>query len=928
VRALLLGRTGHLWIGTEDGLVRFDGQTMVSFGPQRLPGIAAGNIERILEAADGALWVATRTSGLSRISGGAVETVGTVQGLPSGLVRALVETADGAVWAATFDGVVRFARGSLGPEPLADGLTDRRVDSLAVDRDGVIWAGTRGGLFRWEPGQRRWQPDPGPRATPVRVHALLPERDGTLLVGTFGDGLWERRGSHWRAFRTPEGLPSDRVSALLRDRDGRLWAATRDGGLAWRDGDRFQRQALAMGSCDQNIEALAEDTEGGLWIATEFCGLQRLQNRAITTITRRDGLPMDAILGLAGGRDGTVWIGTRGGGMARIAPGDDEVQPLACPAGLPCSGCWDIAPAEPGTFWAICGNNELVRFDGRTISRPPLPAGLQSASLVTVASDGAVWLARSNTVIRWHGDQVTSITAQAHLRGKRVLHEGRDGTMWIAAYDGVAAWRRGATRVVPFTGNVQAEASNLHEDRDGGLWIGTKGMGLYQVKGDRAVVIGVAQGLPTSWIVQILEDDGGRLWMTTGKGILSVPRRELEAVAAGRRARVSPSSYDGADGVLMRSEAFGHPAGWKGPDGRLWFATAGGVAVLDPPDPAPPPRVLLDEVLVSGRRLDGSGAQVVARTPGDLVARFSALSFAEPETLSFRYRLEGKDADWIETGSARSFHYPQLPAGRYRLAVQARAREGLWDTVGPGAELAFVLHPPFYRTPWFVLASALGLGLLLVLAHRLRLSQQRAGLQAVMAERTRIARDIHDTLAQAFVATSVQLECLDQALENGDRAVMQRHLGTARRMVKDSLDEARRSVWVLRPQALERGLPEALRTLVGGASGETEVALEVTGAQRPLPPLVETNLLRLAQEAVSNAYRHAHARRIDVCLAYQPSSVQLSVVDDGSGLHGNGDLPVERGLLGMKERASEIGGTLVIESRPGGGTRIRAEVPR
>jgi signal transduction histidine kinase/ligand-binding sensor domain-containing protein len=929
VRALLPARSGHLWIGTEEALVRFDGQSMVVFDRQRLPGVVQGNIERVFEASDGALWVASRDAGLSRLRGGEAASVSASEGLPSPLVRAFVETPDGAIWAATFGGVVRFAAGSLRPEPRSEGLPDPRVDSLARDAAGVLWAGTRGGLARWDPQRGRWQAELGPLREPMRVHALLPDGDG-LLVGSFGAGVWERRGSSWRAFTTADGLPSDRVSALLRDRAGTLWVASREGGLAARIGDRFRRFPLAMGWCDQNIEALAEDAEGGLWIGTEFCGLYRVQDRAVRALTRADGLPMDAILGLAGAADGTVWVGTRGAGLARIAPGQTRAQPLACPAGVPCDGCWDIAPAQAGTFWAVCGNNDLVHYDGRAVARAPLPPGLDAVSIVTVASDGAVWLARNNTVVRWLDGQAKRITEQESLQGKRVLYQGPSGTMWIAAYDGVAAWRDHHTTIVPLPGAVRAEASNLHEDAEGGLWIGTKGLGIHYIRDGRAAAIGVAAGLPTSWIIQILEDDRGRLWISSGKGIFSVPRHELEEVAAGRRARVTADLYDGTDGVLMRSEAFGHPAGWKGPGGSLWFASTGGVAVLaPPPPPAPAPRVVLEEIQVGGRRLplEGRDGPVAGRGPGDLLARFAALSFAEPETISFRYRLEGKDADWIEAGSARSLHQPQLPPGQYRLVIQARPREGVWPAAGASesAAFAFVLRPPFYRSAWFLLSSLLGLSLLLALGHRLRLAQQRAGLQAVMAERGRIARDIHDTLAQAFVATSVQLECLDQALEDGDREIMHRHLGNARRMVRESLDEARRSVWVLRPQALERGLPDALRTLAGGASGETEVALEVAGAPRPLPPLVETNLLRVAQEAVSNAYRHARARRIDVRLSYESGRVHLSVSDDGTGLSG---APVERGLAGMKERAREIGGTLSIESRAGGGTQIRAEVPR
>jgi signal transduction histidine kinase len=435
--------------------------------------------------------------------------------------------------------------------------------------------------------------------------------------------------------------------------------------------------------------------------------------------------------------------------------------------------------------------------------------------------------------------------------------------------------------------------------------------------------IGSAQGLPTDWIVQALEDDGGRLWMTSGKGLLSVPRRELVDLADGRRARIEPNVYDGADGVLMRTEPFGHPAGWKGPDGRLWFATFGGIAVVDPASlRAPPPRVAIDEVRVNGQPATGS---VLGAGPRDVEVTFAARSFAAPETVFLRYRLEGKDTGWIEAGPGRRARFPQLGPGRYRLVVQARHRDGAWSANGASVEL--VVRQPFYRSPWFALAVALAVGLLLLAAHRMRLARTRAGLQAVMAERARIARDIHDTLAEAFVATSVRLECLDHALESEDRATMRRHLEAARSVVRLSLEEARRAVWVLRPQVLEHGLSAAIETLVGGATGDTRVELEVLGTPRPLAPTVEANLLRIAQEGVSNAYRHARAQRIALRLAFHARAVEMSVSDDGTGLCGPaGGRPVERGLAGMKERAADIGGTLLIESRPGGGTAIHVEV--
>ena len=278
-------------------------------------------------------------------------------------------------------------------------------------------------------------------------------------------------------------------------------------------------------------------------------------------------------------------------------------------------------------------------------------------------------------------------------------------------------------------------------------------------------------------------------------------------------------------------------------------------------------------------------------------------------------------------GPSRIVRYARLEPQRYRLSIQARHRDGDWGASAAGVE--FVLRPAFYRSGWFALAAATAIALSLLGAHRLRLGRARADLQAVMAERSRIARDIHDTLAQAFVATSVQLECLDKAVENDDRGTIRVHLQAARRMVKESLEEARRSVWVLRPRSLDHGLPVALRTLAGGSSGETLVELELAGTPRPLAPAVEANLLRIAQEGVANAYRHAGARRIVLRLSYaNPRAVSLAVLDDGRGLAATHEAPpMERGLAGMRERAADIGAALAIESRAGGGTSIRVEIP-
>jgi hypothetical protein len=373
-------------------------------------------------------------------------------------------------------------------------------------------------------------------------------------------------------------------------------------------------------------------------------------------------------------------------------------------------------------------------------------------------------------VVRSRDGVATNIREQNPLQGPRILFQGRDDTIWIGAADGVLAWRDGHTRLVRLpSADRPAEVANFYQDAAGTLWMATKG-GASAGCAPMAIASPPSggPGAATGWIVQLLEDGYGRLWASSSQGVFWVSRRELDEVAEGRRERVQPSLYDANDGVQMRADPFGHPAGVKDGQGRLWFATMGGLAVVDPRVRGVPPRVLIEQLRVGGHRIEpGAGeAPLVTGAPADLDLTVSGLSFASPDTLSFRYRLRRSDPDWIEVGASRTVHHPRLPAGDYQLAIQARTREGEWVRPAPCWPSAAAAVSTFARLPgacWRWGGAAAG--------------ATRTGppgphprrLQAVMAERTRLAREIHDTLAQAFVATSVQLECLEEALEAVDR---------------------------------------------------------------------------------------------------------------------------------------------------------------
>lgn len=920
--AILPDRDGHLWVGTEQHLVRFDGQQMTAFDRQRVPNMVEGRIIALFEDAEGALWVGFRDSGLARLRDGRVLRLDRKSGLLSNFVRGFAQTRDGSVWVATDEGPMRFPPGSEKPEPSGAGLAHRCTHGFVVDRNGVLWAGTHRGLARWSDG--RWHPEGGPPQA-LRADVVYVDRDDTLYVGTRGAGLWERRPDGWRSYTVQHGLGSDDVVSVLRDGRGYLWVATAGGGVARQEGERFVALSLPEGSCRTRVQSLAQDAEGGIWIGSEVCGLRRIAYRLFERLVTANGLPSDDVLGVSTASDGRLWIGTNGAGLATIAPGAMAPDPLPCAPGLPCRAVWAFSPGPAGSMLMVAHLDAALEWDGRAVIRPSLPDGWKAVEFAVFDRAGARWFAVENKVVRVDGTGVTSITEQERLRGKRIVFPGKDGRAWIAADDGVALWRDGKVELMRVGPNDRAAgASNPFEDAGGTLWVGTLGAGIRRVRDGKIVTVTSAHGLPTGWIPQLLGDDHGRLWASNVRGIFWVEIEQMNQLIDGRRKRVDVRFYDAADGVRLNAGGdFGHPAGLRDARGRLWFVTPGeGIAIVDPAHlQTRAPRVVIDELRLGGLALDPNAVHERGPAPLDVEVAFRALSFAPAETIAFRHRLEGKDTDWIE-GEPRA-RYPQLAPGRYTLVVQARSRDGDWG--GQESRTAFVLRPPFHRTPWFFALGAVAAGSVLMLAHRLRLARARASMEVLMAERSRIARDIHDTLAQAFVATSVQLECLDKSLEGKDPSVVRRHLDTARKVVNESLEEARRAVWVLRPQALEGGLARALDSLVRGVSGETVVSLEVTGAPRPLAAACETNLLRIAQEAVSNAYRHARPRSIRVRLAYGAGTVTLSATDDGTGLDG---MPSEqRGMLGMRERAEELRGTLVVESAPGQGTTIRAEVP-
>ena len=442
------------------------------------------------------------------------------------------------------------------------------------------------------------------------------------------------------------------------------------------------------------------------------------------------------------------------------------------------------------------------------------------------------------------------------------------------------------------------------------------------------------EGLPENHLRLVQDDGRGHLWLASASHMFRLDKRDVREVFAGRRAKLSPLVFDGSDGLRSTETLLGSGPGFRARDGRLWFATARGAAVVDPAllsvdDPAP-------EVRIEKRRVDAHAEPMEEYPPGrgEVRVEYTSLSLRSSGRSRFRYRLDGFDQDWVDAGSQRSAYYSGLPPGSYRLRVEASNHDGIWN--GTPAEWSFAIQPPFHRTPIFYAACATVLIGLLAAAHRLRVAQMHARVSAVFDERARIARELHDGIAQSLTGMGMQIEAALASLPpEAETGRVRRYLQRARSMVSAGLEDVRRSIWVLRAQAADAGRPSLGTSLSEGltdlaSDSSAQVSVRVDGAPRSLPAEIERNLLRIAHEAVTNAVRHSGAAHIAVALEFEERGVRLRVQDDGRGFdpqvpsHGRGP---RFGLVGMAERAYVMKGELSVRSRPGEGTQVDCHIP-
>jgi signal transduction histidine kinase/ligand-binding sensor domain-containing protein len=931
VRAIAQTKDGYLWIGTDEGLAQFDGYDFVVFNKEN-GALPSNSVAALWAAKDGSLWIGT-LGGLTRYRGGKFITFTKKDGLDDTSVNSITEDPSGAIWVVAGVYLNRFQDGKFTNYSPRQGLPIQALRTVYCGPDGSIYVAGFGGVVRHE----------GNRFVSVLASgsdiavSLLEDRHGNLWAGG-GYGLWMRSPQgDLRRYTVQDGLPDNYIRSLWEDRDGNLWAGT-DGGLARLEDGRFVSSPLASSNERDWVRCIYEDTEGNLWVGMNS-GLNRLRNDLFSMYGKAEGLPSDEPTTVYQDHRGRIWVGFHDGGLVQLVDGK-PARVYTQKDGLPSNEIFSIRENRDGDLLIAARGGPSRLHDGyfvNPVMRDPLNRRVAFDYLED--RSGRLWVASPNGVSELEGNRPhTVIPGGSQLNNDAVvLCETRDGSLWAGTL-GAGLWRlddKGELRLFTVADGLSSnQIRSLVEGTDGTLWIGTFGGGLDALRNGRFFHVTARDGLLSDNVSHIDDDGQGTLWLSTTRGICRIRKQDIWDLVSGKIRIITPVNYGVADGLRSAQCAPGYPTsggGTRSSDGRLWFPTSRGLAVLDPrerPATVVAPEVHLLEVAVDGRPTSIANGERLAPGNGRMQFRYTGIYLSAPERVRYSYRLEGLDGEWVSATARRVTNYNSLPHGQYRFTVRAAVPNG------PSGEtsFAFQLLPHFYETAWFrylcaVLAAACIWGL-----YNLRLRQIRQRFSLVLEERGRLAREIHDTLAQGFVGISSQLDAVALTL-NGRVDVARSHLELARKMVRHSLTEARRSVMDLRASALEgHDLPAALSQAAHQwtAGSAVEVRVDVEGESRPLPEETEQHLLRIAQEAVTNAVKHARASQVSIHLEMASRELSLRVADNGRGFEQDGafsEVGGHFGLLGMRERAERLGGELRLHSEPGHGTEVAVTVP-
>lgn len=954
---------GYLWVATHRSLSRFDGVRFQDFAPATPASPTTDQIRAMLRDRRGQLWLARDGGTVVCVAAGEItQVIALTETSPGAPARAMAEDAEGNIWVSDSTGAVfRIQAGRVQAFGATEGLRGQGLCWLTTDAQGQFWFSQAGHVGVLREG---------------RFETLLTlDQPSARIALARGGGIWLCVGSkvfHYRAggelktvaeLQLEPGLVEVAVTALYEDKARGLWLGTSSGGLF-----RFDAQGLqSVGTSHPNIINISEDSEGNLWVGTRGGGLNRLSPRAVQLLGPASGLPFAAVQSAGEDAAGTLWIAGQNGALACRSNGVWNL--LASNTGWP-GGAVNCVAAETGGGLLIGTRDKGVfRHQHGAFTSLALNERLPNLSVRSLYSgtNGDLWVGVSSAVVRFQArdGSLKQFPLPAGASDVRTIMQDLSGDVWMGTTSDGFLLRVHGERLSNETTNLMQGPKHircLQVTGDGSLWFGYAGQGLGWHRNGRYFQFRAGHGLWDEYISQILPDDRGRLWLAGNRGIFQVARAELEAVAAGRAAKVRSVVFGRGEGVPNLQATFGiSPAAAVTRDGRLLLPMLSGLAIVEPRvlrmNPRPPP-VIIERLTVNGRvvaayDIPGASGNPGEPAPVNLRARpdplrlgpgvqeldfeFTALSLAAPDNVTFRYQLEGWNQGWVEAGPERIARYQNVSPGDYRFRVTACNHDGIWNEVG--ATVALTVKPHLWEVTWFRTTGAvsaaglLGGGVLLSVRRRYRRKLERLEQQqALERERTRIAQDLHDDLGAGLVEINFGSELAqDPALGADEVREHTREIGTRARAMVTALDEI---VWAVNPKhdsvsSLASYFCQFAQHFLRATPVrcQLDVARELPAA--PLNAEQRHSLFLAFKEALSNVVQHSGATDLRLAIAANDGTLTITVSDNGCGLTpdaprgGNG----ADGLGNMQRRLQQLGGRCELTSQPQRGTTVTFQVP-
>jgi diguanylate cyclase (GGDEF)-like protein len=740
VLAITPTRDGYLWLGTEEGLARFDGVHFVVFDSRNTPGLKNNTIVALFEDRDKNLWIGT-LGGLFRMTRGVIAAYPVPGGFSGRCVTAFYQDREGALWIATDGGGAgRLLNGQFTVYTTKNGLSRNAVFSISQGRDGSVLFGTHGGLDQWKNGQfTTYTTSNGLPSNDVR--ALCADPQGGVWIGTRA-GLTLFKDGTFRTIDKKSNLSTAMIQVLYEDRNQALWIGTLGEGMFRLIDGKVAPYTTKDGLSGDDVKAVIGDEEGNLWVGTGG-GLNRFTRAKVTTYTTKEGLPSDVIITTYQDRNGDLWIGTNDHGLSRFR--DGKFTNYSTKQGLSSDAVFSVVEDFGHSLW-IGTRKGLNRLKGGRFQTYSTKDGLAGDVITATFVDrsGALWIGGMGGLTRYKDGRFTAYPATGDLLNFPVtaILEDRTGALWIGTDSGVNRFKDGRFESINVRNSNLSDdhVIGLYEDPEGVLWIATNGGGLNRLKDGKFTVYTTKQGMFDDGIIQILDPGDGNLWMGSNRGIFYISKQQLNDFADGRIRSISYGLLGTEDGMKSKECNGGvQPAGWITREGQMVFPTMKGVAIVDPKRltiDSFTPKTILESATIDNKPVAVDGPAVSPPGRGDLEFHFTAPNFANPEKQRFQYQLVGYDPDWVDAIGPRAAHYTNIPPGSYRFRVRS-GDQSRWN--GDDAAFNFVLKPHFYRTYWFYVLcglAALGLAAAVLRVRLMRLKVRQQELRFLVDQRT------------------------------------------------------------------------------------------------------------------------------------------------------------------------------------------------